>query len=77
MGLEETAARSCRAQWAKLGLPFSILRTAKSFHLCFERVTLAAGWRTDGVETLVKNGCLHPSQRTVFVLEVGDGGGLS
>lgn len=77
MGLEETAAGSRRAQWARLGLLFSILRTAKSFHLCFERVTLAAGWRTDGVEALVKNGRLHPSRRTVFVLEVGDGGGLS
>ena len=30
----------------------------RNFHLCFKKVSSTAGWRTNGVEALVKNG--HP-----------------
>lgn len=59
-GLEETAAWLYRAQWAKLGLVFFILRTMRSFHLCCKRLTLTAGWRTAGGGGLGQEGMATP-----------------
>ena len=61
-----------------MGLFFSILRTMRNFHLCFKKVSSTAGWRTDGVEALVKNG--HPgdfSGGPVVKILPSSAGGLS
>ena len=46
-----------RSQQARLGLVL-YFKNNENFHLCFKKVSLTAGWRTDGVGALVKNG--HP-----------------
>lgn len=48
-GLEEEMkkARSYRSQWAQLGVLIFIFKNNEKLHLHFERVTLAAAWRTD------------------------------